>query len=116
MSAEELLALAINGGARALAMEKEIGSLESGKRADVILIDRDAIDQFSAGDALFVASNLTVGRDVRTVVVDGKTVMKDREILTIDMEQLRHRLARRLPQIMDRFDNAIEHYGKRVAA
>lgn len=116
MSAEELLAVAVNGGARALAMEAEIGSLETGKRADIILIDTDNIDQFSAGDALFVAANLTVGRDVRTVVVDGRTVMKDRQILTIDMEQFRHRLSRRLPEIMNRFDKAIEHYGRRGAA
>lgn len=116
MSAEELLAVAVNGGARALAMETKIGSLETGKRADLILIDTDNIDQLSAGDPLFVAANLTVGRDVRTVVVDGRTVMKDREILTIDMDELRHRLSRRLPEIMARFDNAIAHYGKRAAA
>jgi 5-methylthioadenosine/S-adenosylhomocysteine deaminase len=116
MSAEELLAVAINGGACALGVEKEIGSLETEKRADIILIDTDNIDQFSAGDPLFVASNLVVGRDVRTVVVDGRTVMKDREILTIDMDQLRHRLSRRLPEIMARFDTAIEHYGRKGAA
>ncbi|CAD7047833.1 amidohydrolase [Pseudorhizobium halotolerans] len=116
MSAEELLAVAVNGGARALGLEREIGSLETGKRADIVLIDTNNIDQFSAGDALFTAANLTVGRDVRTVIVDGRTVMKNREILSVDMDQLRFKLSRRLPQIMARFDQAIEHYGKRGPA
>lgn len=116
MSAEELLSVAVNGGARALGVENQIGSLETGKRADIILADANNVDQISAGDPLFLAANLVVGRDVRTVVVDGRTVMRDREILTIDMDELRNKLSRRLPDIMARFDQSIAHYGKRRSA
>ena len=58
-------------------------------------------------DPLFVASSLVVGRDVRDVIVDGRIVMRDREILTVDMEALHARLARRLPELMARFDAMI---------
>jgi 5-methylthioadenosine/S-adenosylhomocysteine deaminase len=104
MSAEELLKVATRGGARALGIEDEIGSLEVGKRADLILVDVTDADQMGAKDPLFIASTVSVGRDVRTVIVDGKLVMKDREILTVDMEEIRQRLARRRPEIMARFD------------
>jgi 5-methylthioadenosine/S-adenosylhomocysteine deaminase len=55
-------------------------------------------------DPLFIASTLVVGRDVRTVVINGRVVMKEREILTVDVEEIRHRLARRRPAIMARYD------------
>jgi 5-methylthioadenosine/S-adenosylhomocysteine deaminase len=45
-----------------------------------------------------------VGRDVRTVVIDGNVVMKDRELLTVDRHEIDRRLAERLPKLMERFD------------
>jgi 5-methylthioadenosine/S-adenosylhomocysteine deaminase len=104
LSSDELLKIATRGGARALGIDHLIGSLEAGKRADLLLVDTRDMDQYPADDPLFVASSLVVGRDVRDVIVDGKLVMRDREILTVDMEQLRARLAKRLPEIMARFD------------
>jgi len=110
MSAEQLLGVATNGGAQALGLEGKIGSIEVGKCADIILLDANDMDQFSAGDALFVASSISCGRDVNTVIIDGKIVMKNREILTIDMERLRFMLNQRVPDIMTRFDATIAHY------
>jgi 5-methylthioadenosine/S-adenosylhomocysteine deaminase len=104
MSSDEILKVATRGGARALGIDDEIGSLQVGKKADVLIAKTDDMDQFPADDPLFVASSLVVGRDIRDVIVDGKLVMRDREILTVDMAELRSRLARRLPQIMARFD------------
>jgi 5-methylthioadenosine/S-adenosylhomocysteine deaminase len=107
LSSDELLTIATRGGARALGIDDRIGSLEVGKRADLLLVDTRDMDQYPAQDPLFVASSLVVGRDVRDVIVDGKLVMKNREILTVDMEQLHARLAKRLPQIMERFDRMV---------
>ena len=45
MPSEEILKVATNGGARALGIEKEIGSLEVGKKADILLVDRNQLDQ-----------------------------------------------------------------------
>jgi 5-methylthioadenosine/S-adenosylhomocysteine deaminase len=104
MSAEELLKIATNGGARALGIADQIGSLEVGKRADILLADATDPDQMGAMDPLFTAATCIVGRDVRSVIVDGRLVMKERELLTVDMDALRHRLAKRRPEIMARFD------------
>jgi 5-methylthioadenosine/S-adenosylhomocysteine deaminase len=107
MSSDELLQVATRGGARSLGLDAEIGSLEVGKRADLLLVDAGDMDQWPPDDPLFVASSLVVGRDVRDVVVEGRVVMRNREILTVDMEALRARLARRLPELMARFDTLV---------
>jgi 5-methylthioadenosine/S-adenosylhomocysteine deaminase len=104
MGSEEILKVATNGGARALGLEKEIGSLEVGKKADILLVDRSQFDHLPLYDPYFVAANTVVGRDVRSVVVDGNLVMKDRELLTVDREEIDRRLAERLPKLMQRFD------------
>lgn len=104
MPCEEILKVATNGGARALGIEKEIGSLELGKKADILLVDRTHLDQMPIQDIYFIAANIVVGRDVRSVVIDGNVVMKDRELLTIDREEIDRRLAERLPKLMERFD------------
>jgi 5-methylthioadenosine/S-adenosylhomocysteine deaminase len=101
---EEMLSIAINGGARALGIADEVGSLEPGKKADLLLVDCGELDQAPMYDPLFVAANTTVGRDVRTVIIDGRVVMKDREILTVDMDAIRAALAKRLPRLMQRLE------------
>jgi 5-methylthioadenosine/S-adenosylhomocysteine deaminase len=101
---EEMLSIAINGGARALGIQDKVGSLEAGKKADLLLVDNEDLDQAPAHDPLFTAANTTVGRDVRTVIIDGRVVMKNREILTVDMEKLKNRLAQRLPRLMQRLE------------
>jgi 5-methylthioadenosine/S-adenosylhomocysteine deaminase len=106
-SSDELLRIATMGGARALAVQQEIGSIEVGKRADILLCDASEIDQMPVHDPLFVASSIVVGRDVRTVIVDGKVVMKEREMLTIDVEAMRAKLAIRRPVIMERFEKLV---------
>jgi len=104
MPSEEILKVATNGGARALGIERQIGSLEVGKKADILLVDRSQLDQSPLYDIYFVAANTVVGRDVRTVVIDGNMVMKDRELLTVDREEIERRLAEHLPKLMERFD------------
>ncbi len=104
MPSEEILKVATNGGARSLGLEKEIGSLEVGKKADILLVDCTQLDQMPIQDIYFIASSIVVGRDVRTVVIDGNVVMKERELLTVDREEIDRRLAERLPRLMERFD------------
>jgi 5-methylthioadenosine/S-adenosylhomocysteine deaminase len=104
MPSETILKVATNGGARALGIEKEIGSLEAGKKADILLVDRTQLDHMPLYDPYFVAASTVVGRDVKTVVIDGAVVMKDRELLTVDREEIDRRLAERLPRLMERFD------------
>ena len=107
MPGEEILKVATMGGARSLGMEKEIGSLEVAKKADILLIDRTQLDHLPLYDPYFVAANTVVGRDVRTVIVDGAVVMKDRQLLTVDREEIDRRLAERFPKLMERFDASV---------
>jgi 5-methylthioadenosine/S-adenosylhomocysteine deaminase len=104
MPSETILKVATNGGARALGIEKQIGSLEVGKKADILLVDRSQLEHTPLYDPYFVAANTVVGRDVKTVVIDGAVVMKDRELLTVDRQELKAKLAERLPKLMERFD------------
>lgn len=104
ITAEELMRVATSGGARALGIGADIGSIEIGKKADLILCDASTMDHAPIHDPLFVAASCLVGRDVVTVVVDGRLVMQNREMLTVDVERLRARLAERLPVISERFE------------
>ncbi|MCA1636250.1 MAG: amidohydrolase [Acidobacteria bacterium] len=101
VSAEEALMLATTGGARALHMEKEIGSLEAGKRADLVVVDLDALHQTPRYSIYSHLVYATKASDVRTVVIEGRVVMRDRRLLTLD-EVLIKRKARALRERVSR--------------
>lgn len=107
ISAEELLRIATHGGARALGIFDQVGSLEVGKKADLVLCDADGMDHQPIYDPLFVAAHCLVGRDVRSVLVDGAVVMKDRAMTTVDLAAVKARLAERLPVISERFERLV---------
>ena len=71
-------------GARALGMEKEIGSLEAGKRADVIAVSMASARQTPLYDPLSHLVYATHGDDVTTTIVNGRVLMRDRKVLTLD--------------------------------
>jgi 5-methylthioadenosine/S-adenosylhomocysteine deaminase len=107
ISSEELLRVATTGGARALGIADQVGSLEIGKKADIILCDTGGMDHAPIYDPLFVAASILVGRDVSTVIVDGRLVMKDREMIGIDQEAIKAKLKERLPAISGRFERLV---------
>jgi len=84
MSAEQAFELATSGGARALHMEKEIGSIEKGKRADIVLVNRDALNQIPLYNVYSDLVYATKASDVETVIINGRVVMRDRRLLTLD--------------------------------
>jgi len=91
VNAGEVLAMATIGGARALRWDKEIGSIEVGKKADLILVD---LKKPHLTPVHNVVSNLVYsanGGDVDTVLVDGKIVMRERKVLTLDEEEILQR-------------------------
>lgn len=107
MNYAAMLRQTVRGGARAAHLEYLIGSLEPGKRADLILIGAGDYDQFPVYDPVITAAEHTVGRDVQTVIIDGRVVMKDRKLLTLDLGPMRERVKKQYAQIMGRFDRAI---------
>jgi 5-methylthioadenosine/S-adenosylhomocysteine deaminase len=84
MSAEQAFELATSSGARALHMEKEIGSIERGKRADIVLVNRDALNQIPLYNVYSDLVYATKASDVQTVIINGRVVMRDRRLLTLD--------------------------------
>ena len=86
MPSHVVLEMATFGGARVLGMEKEIGSLEVGKKADVIVLD---INHPHLQPIYNIPSHLVysaTGADVRDVIIDGRLVMENRVILSFDEE------------------------------
>src|SRR5580658_2749806 len=84
LPAEQVVEMATIGGARALHLDKQIGSLETGKKADLILIDTGAshaVPMYNVYSELVYALKAS---DVRTVVIAGKLVMEDRRMLKLD--------------------------------
>jgi 5-methylthioadenosine/S-adenosylhomocysteine deaminase len=87
LKAQTVVEMATIDGARALHLEKEIGSLENGKKADLILISLDepnAVPMYNIYAQLAYALKAS---DVETVVIGGRLVMRDRKLLTVDEEQ-----------------------------
>jgi 5-methylthioadenosine/S-adenosylhomocysteine deaminase len=84
--AQTALDMATIGGARALGMEKLIGSLEVGKRADLVTVSMGAARQTPMYDPISHLVYVTRGDDVRSTIVNGKVLMKNRELRTLDRE------------------------------
>lgn len=88
MPASQVLRLATRSGAEALGLGDSIGSLEQGKKADVIAIDVSGAHCVPMANPFSTAVYAARASDVRHVVVDGKIVVRDRELLTMDRQQI----------------------------
>lgn len=84
LTAEQALEMATIGGARSLHMEDQIGSLEAGKQADIVLLRTDAAHEVPVYDLVGAIVYSMKASDVETVIVAGRVVMKDRHVLTLD--------------------------------
>jgi 5-methylthioadenosine/S-adenosylhomocysteine deaminase len=83
-SARTVLRMGTIGGAHALGLGERIGSLEPGKQADVIVVRMSAARQTPVYDPASQIVYTTRGDDVQTVIVDGRMLMRDRSVLTLD--------------------------------
>ena len=84
ISAQQAFELATIRGAQALHLEKEIGSLEVGKRADLLIINRDTLNQIPVYNIYSDLVYATKASDVETVIINGRLVMRDRRLLTLN--------------------------------
>lgn len=88
ISAYDILKMATIEGAKVLGMENEIGTLEPGKKADMIFIKTDKLHMCPAND---VCANLVYssnGADVESVMIDGKVIMQNRKMINLDEKQV----------------------------
>ncbi|MDT5121984.1 MAG: 5-methylthioadenosine/S-adenosylhomocysteine deaminase [Acidobacteriota bacterium] len=85
LPAQRALRMATIDGARALGLEQEIGSLEAGKRADVMIVNLDCLHSSPRpADITSAIVYSTQASDAQTVIIDGRVVMRDRELLTMN--------------------------------
>jgi 5-methylthioadenosine/S-adenosylhomocysteine deaminase len=101
LGAKSVVEMATIEGAKALHMEKEIGSLAVGKKADIILISLDEPNAVPMYDIYAQLAYALKGSDVETVVIGGRVVMRNKKLLTLNE-----------PEILAK----AREYGKRVEA
>jgi cytosine/adenosine deaminase-related metal-dependent hydrolase len=92
MPAADVVEMATIGGARALHMEDRIGSLETGKLADLIVLDRNATAWTPFYDVHSTLVYAASPHDVRTTIVQGRVIMEDRQIKTLDAAEVREHM------------------------
>jgi 5-methylthioadenosine/S-adenosylhomocysteine deaminase len=105
LPAQAALDMATIGGASALGMAQLVGSIEPGKRADLITISVSSARQTPLYDAVSHLVYTTRGDDVRTTIVNGKVLMKERQLRTLDRAAViadANRLAARVKQAVTR--------------
>ena len=102
MTSPTLLKMASQGGANALGLGASIGSVEEGKKADVILLKTEQPHIRPTQNLVNSLVDAAGGHDVTDSIIDGKLVMKDRNVLTLDEEKIRYEAAVHMEQIMKR--------------
>jgi len=90
ISAQQAFELATIRGAAALHLEKEIGSLEKGKRADIVILERDALNQIPLYNVYSDLVYATKASDVETVIINGRLLMRNRRLLTLNETAIRN--------------------------
>jgi 5-methylthioadenosine/S-adenosylhomocysteine deaminase len=83
-----VLRLATLDGARALGLDREIGSLEVGKQADITIVDMNQLHLTPRADVVSTIVYAAEASDVRTVVIDGEIVMRDRQLMTVSEQEV----------------------------
>lgn len=100
MSAYEILKMATIEGAKVLGLDNEIGTIEVGKKADIICINRNKTHLYPEND---ICSNLVYsanGADVDTVIVDGKILMKNRRLIDINEKEVKKKVAKIVKRLL----------------
>jgi 5-methylthioadenosine/S-adenosylhomocysteine deaminase len=92
LSASTVLKMATAWGAEVLGLEKEIGTLEKGKKADIIVLDLGSPHLVPLYHPVSTLVYSASGSDVRHVMVNGRLLLKDRRFLTIDPEEIMARV------------------------
>jgi len=88
LNAGEVLKMATTGGATVMGLEKEIGTLEKGKRADIIVVDLNQPHLCPLYDPISALVYSANGADVKDVIVDGRVLMKERKFTTINADEV----------------------------
>ena len=88
LTAARVLRMATRDGARALGLEDEVGSIEEGKRADLTVVDLERLHTTPRPDVVSTVVYAAEASDVRDVLIDGRVVMRDRQLATLDEREV----------------------------
>ncbi len=99
---EEVLRMATSGGARALRLQEHIGTLERGKKADIILVDVSAPHMKPTLHLLRTLAMGAAARDVSDVIVDGVVLMRGRQLTQVDEDEVMRKAGEHLQAITRR--------------
>jgi len=99
MKPKEILEMATIGGARSLYMEDRIGSIESGKLADIIIIETKSPNMVPSYDPFATVVFQAEPYNVSTTIINGKIIMENREMKTVDIEEDREIMNRIIQDI-----------------
>ncbi len=105
MTVADALEIAFKGSARVLHMDKDLGAVEEGKLADIVLMRQDGVHVFPRFNP---AANLVFSSkssDVDTVICDGKVLLRDGKLLTIDKALVKREISQRLERLSERVPN-----------
>ena len=102
VSAEQVLEMATINGARCALMEKEIGSLEVGKKADLIILNPDTIHSLPVIDPVANIVYDMSSENIESSMCNGKWLMKNREILFLDEKELLEKIKIQNKKVMDK--------------
>ncbi|KXA97790.1 hypothetical protein AKJ38_00270 [candidate division MSBL1 archaeon SCGC-AAA259I14] len=103
--------------AKSLLLEDEIGSLEKGKQADITILDIDKPYYFPTVNrpCMNILENLIFsgsGRDVETVIIDGNTILEDREVQTLDEEKVKKEASRKAIALYEELNEETNFFKK----
>jgi len=101
-TAKEMLQIAYHGGARAMPQGEELGSLEPGKKADLITIDVQVPHLQPFNDPVAGVVYGATGNDVSTVIVDGRVILKDKMFVDPKVEPLLELSIQQATEFVDR--------------
>ncbi|MEU8847661.1 amidohydrolase [Streptomyces sp. NPDC048564] len=102
LTARQALHHATLQSARAVGLGEAAGSIAPGRRADIILVDLTGPHTQPVHDLAATLVHSARSSDVRTTIVDGRVLMRDRELLTIDVPAVVRELGERIPALLDR--------------
>ncbi|MCX4582921.1 amidohydrolase [Streptomyces sp. NBC_01481] len=102
LTARQALDHATTQSARAIGLGEQIGALAPGRRADLILVDLSGPHTQPLHDIAATLVHSVRSGDVRTTVVDGRVLMRDRRLLTVDVPAIAAELTERLPALTER--------------
>ncbi len=102
LPASEAIRMATINGAKALGLENEIGSLEIGKKADLVILNTRMSNVWPPHDPYSLIAYCANDSNVKTTIINGQIVLKDRQLMTIDSGEVLSSAKESLVQIMNR--------------